>query len=640
MDPNRLQPQPPPRPDVRRGLLGSLTAASAAAYNFLAHDYEYMPDRYYDEKAFPTRLSRAGTSIRLGAPRGRNILPLRPPPIRKRTWQKDSSTGELRTKSFEDSQYNQYDEGRGGQDRNPFDDSNEMGSQQDDDNDDGNDEPFSVFTKRHKWFILVIIASAGLFSGLSSNIYNPSLDAISKELKVSASQVSLTITSYLIMQAVTPLLWGPMSDTLGRRPTYIASMGVYIGANIALSFSPNYAVLLIFRGLQAAGSASTVSIANVSGVTGNGVIQDISPTAERGAYISFYQAIRNFSTAIGPLLGGALANSLGFRSVFVFLLIATSLILITIMVFLPETLRTIAGNGSLRLNGIIYKPLYRYVTKEPKYMEDPDGPLNRKITIWTFLRPFKLFKEKDLVINLVWGGVIYAIWNMVTTSTTPLFKERFGLNELLLGVAFIPNGIGTIVGSVFAGKLLTRDYKAVETKYKETHNIPYDEELSPKDIAPDFPLEQARLRRLPWIVFLFVASIVGYGFSLAYPNAVSRPGWIALPLTMQFLIAASANAIFALNQTIISDLCPGEGASATAINNVVRCGLAALGVAFAEQMLNAVGPGTAFLVLGMAVIAVSPIQVVNQFWGPKWRAQREKRRSKVGVQDHPDRQKA
>lgn len=62
------------------------------------------------------------------------------------------------------------------------------------------------------------------------------------------------------MQAVTPLLWGPMSDTLGRRPTYIASMGVYIGANIALSFSPNYAVLLIFRGLQAAGSASTVSI--------------------------------------------------------------------------------------------------------------------------------------------------------------------------------------------------------------------------------------------------------------------------------------------------------------------------------------------------------------------------------------------
>ncbi|GJC87113.1 itaconate transport protein [Colletotrichum liriopes] len=607
MNTDRLQPQRPPRPDLRRGVLGSLTAASAAAYNFLAHDFEYVPDRYQDDKAYPTRLSRAGSSIRLGQARGRNNYPLRPPPIRKRTWQKEDD-GELHSKSFEDAQFNRYDEARGGQDRNPFDDSNEVGGQYEGDENE-NDEPFSVYSRKQKWLIIVIIGLAGLFSGLSSNIYNPSLDAISRELGVSASQVSLTITSYLVMQAVTPLFWGPMSDTLGRRPTYIASFAVYIVGNVALSFSPNYAVLLIFRGVQAAGSASTVSI------------------------------VRNFSTAIGPVLGGALANSLGFRSVFIFLLVASSLILIAIVLFLPETMRTIAGNGSLRLTGI-YKPLYQYVSKEPKYMQDPDGALNRqKITIFTFLRPFRLFKEKDLVINLIWGGVIYAIWNMVTTSTTPLFKASFGLNELLLGVAFIPNGFGTIVGSVIAGKILTRDYKTVEARYKETHNIPYDEELSPKDIPPDFPLEQARLQRLPWIVTLFVASITGYGFSLAYPTMTARPGWIALPLTMQFLIAASANAIFALNQTIISDLCPGQGASATAVNNLVRCGLAALGVAFAEQMLNAVGPGTAFLALGMAVIAVSPIQVVNQFWGPKWRAQRERRRSKVSATDQ-DRQKA
>jgi len=472
----------------------------------------------------------------------------------------------------------------------------------------------------------------GFFSGLSSNIYNPSLDVISRELKVSASQVSLTITSYLIMQAITPLLWGPLSDILGRRPTYIASFTVYIVGNIALSFSPNLAVLLIFRGVQAAGSSSTVSI-------GNGVMQDIAPHFERGAFISFYQAIRNFSTAFGPVLGGALANSFGFRSVFIFLLIVSSLILTAIVLFLPETLRSIAGNGSLRLTGV-YKPLYYYIAKEPKYMQDPDGPLVlQKINLYTFLRPFRLFKEKDLAINLVWGGVIYAIWNMVTTSTTPLFKANFGLSELLLGVAFIPNGFGTIAGSVVAGKTLSRDYKAVETKYKETHNIPYDEELSPMHIPPDFPLEQARLRRLPWMVFLFIASLAGYGYSLAYPRMTARSGWIALPLTMQFLIAASANAIFALNQTIISDLSPGQAASATAINNVVRCGLAALGVSFTEQMLNAVGPGTAFLSLGMAVIAVSPIQVVNQFWGPLWRAQREMRRPRMNTIGQ-DRQKA
>ncbi|KAI8169871.1 Itaconate transport protein [Colletotrichum sp. SAR 10_70] len=451
MNPNRLQSQQQ-RPGVKRGVLGSLSAASAAAYNFLAHDFEFVPDRYHDDKFFPTRLSRAGSSIRLGRARGRNNYPLRPPPIRKRTWLKDSN-GELRSKSFEDSQFSHpYDEARGGNDRNPFDDANEV-EEQDDEADD--DEPYHVFPKRQKWLVIVIIATAGLFSGLSSNIYNPSLDAVAQDLKVSSSQVSLTITSYLIMQAVSPLLWGPMSDTLGRRPTYIASFAVYIGANVALSFSPNYPVLLIFRGVQAAG-------------------------------------IRNFSTAIGPVLGGALANSLGFRSVFVFLLIASTLIIIAIIVFLPETMRSIAGNGAIRLKGPVYKPLIRYIRKEPRYMQDPDGPLHsNKVTIWTFLRPFRLFREKDLVINLIWGGFVYAIWNMVTTSTTPVFKARFPfLNELLLGVAFLPNGFGTIVGSVLAGKLLTRDYKAISAEYKATHNMREDEELSPKDIPPDFPLEK------------------------------------------------------------------------------------------------------------------------------------------------------
>ncbi|KAK3684177.1 major facilitator superfamily domain-containing protein, partial [Podospora appendiculata] len=216
---------------------------------------------------------------------------------------------------------------------------------------------FHIFTKRERWFVIVIIGVAGIFSGLSSNMYFPALDQIatlnlSIDLRtlLSARQpsVSLTITSYMIAQGISPLIWGSFSDTIGRRPIYIASFSVYITANIALSYSPNYAVLLIFRGLQAAGSASTVSI-------GNGVIQDISPLAEKDFFIAFYQAIRNFSIAIGPVLGGVLSEYLGFRYIFVFLLIRSSFVLAMIVLFLPETLCAIVDNGSLRLTGV-YKP--------------------------------------------------------------------------------------------------------------------------------------------------------------------------------------------------------------------------------------------------------------------------------------------
>lgn len=137
---------------------------------------------------------------------------------------------------------------------------------------------YHTFEKVQKWSVVAIIGVAGLFSGLSSNIYFPSLDAIAKvgvlgprppqlvysqrlqDLNVTLGAVSLTITSYLIIQGISPVFWGSLSDTLGRRPIYIASFVVYIVANIALSFSPNFTILLIFRGIQAAGSASTVSI--------------------------------------------------------------------------------------------------------------------------------------------------------------------------------------------------------------------------------------------------------------------------------------------------------------------------------------------------------------------------------------------
>ncbi|KAF2676917.1 MFS general substrate transporter [Lentithecium fluviatile CBS 122367] len=481
------------------------------------------------------------------------------------------------------------------------------------------EEAYHVFEKREKWSVVAMIGFAGLFSGLSSNIFFPALDAIAKDLNVSLNTVSLTITSYLIIQGISPLFWGSLSDTVGRRPIYIYSFLVYIIANIGLSFSPNFAVLLIFRGLQAAGSASTVSI-------GNGVIQDITPPAERGGFISFYQAIRNFSIAIGPVLGGILANFFGFRSIFIFLLVLSTIVVLAIVIFLPETLRSIAGNGSLRLTGI-HQPLIRRIRKEKPYMTDRDDSYSpNKVTARTFIEPLLLLKEKDILLSLIFGGTVYAVWSMVTSSTTGLFKQAFGLNELLLGLAFIPNGLGTIVGSTIIGNLMNKGYVEAETRYKEVNGLPTSYKLPKKAIPADFPIEHARLQHTKWITAIFVSSTCLYGFSLSFPALVSRPGWIVVPLLFQFLIAATSNAIFAVNQTMVSDLCPGKGASSTAINNLVRCSMGALGVAFVEQMIAAMGVAAAFVGLGLVTVGVVPMAVVQWYWGPGWRRERMERK--------------
>lgn len=190
-------------------------------------------------------------------------------------------------------------------------------------------------------------------------------------------------------------------------------------------------------------------------------------------------------------------------------------------------------------------------------------------------------------------------------------------------------GFGTIVGSAIVGKLMTRDYKSAEVAYKIAHNLPLSHKLPAKNVPVDFPIEHARLRHLPWIAGLFAASTAAYGFSLAIPTLTSLTGWIAVPLALQFLIAATSNAIFALNQTLVSDLCPGKGASSTAINNLVRCGLGAVGVAFIDTMLADFGTAPTYLGLALITVIMVPFAVVNWYWGPEWRAARLEKKAKL-----------
>lgn len=111
-----------------------------------------------------------------------------------------------------------------------------------------------------------------------------------------------------------------------------------------------------------------------------------------------------------------------------------------IIIFLPETLRSIAGNGSLRVTGI-HQPLIARFTKEPPYILNPGDTVQRKgVTPMTFIEPLRILTEMDILFYMFFGGVLDAIWCMVTSSTTGLFKSRFGLSEPLLGLAFLPNG--------------------------------------------------------------------------------------------------------------------------------------------------------------------------------------------------------
>jgi MFS family permease len=119
----------------------------------------------------------------------------------------------------------------------------------------------------------------------------------------------VTVTSYLILQGLSPSIWGAVADFHGRRVIYILTFIIYLGACIRLAETKNFYQLVILRCLQSSGSAGTLVIGAV-------VVGDITWHEERGGYVGVYQACTLSFIAIGPILEGVLAQTLGWKAIF------------------------------------------------------------------------------------------------------------------------------------------------------------------------------------------------------------------------------------------------------------------------------------------------------------------------------------
>lgn len=323
-----------------------------------------------------------------------------------------------------------------------------------------------------------------------------------------------------------------------------------------------------------------------------------------------------FGQAIGPVFGGIISQYLGYHAIFWFLFGGGAFALIFLVVFLPETLRPIAGNGSICLRGI-HRPLYYQFTPSAEHLVERSLPPRKKFHPSMLLTPFKLLAEKDVSAVILSGATVYAVWSMVTSSTTALFQTRFHLSDLQVGLVFLPNGIASMLGSYLTGKLSKHDWAVMERRYRVDHGIPPAAALSRADLV-DFPFARTRLRSIWWLLAVFVVATGLYGFSLQLDI-------IALPLILQFAISYTANSIFALNSTLVVDLYPRASASATAVNNLVRCLVGAGGVAVVQVLIDKVGSGPTFALWAGVTALLTPLLVLQWRNGQRWARERRER---------------
>jgi hypothetical protein len=311
---------------------------------------------------------------------------------------------------------------------------------------------------------------------------------------------------------------------------------------------------------------------------------------------------------------------MGWRSIFWFLGAFSLIALILIILFLPETIRSIAGNGSYRL-GYVHQPVVNMIKSSHDAVLEPDSDDCFKVSLTflslrSFVEPLYCLKQKNVLLSTIFGAVTFAIFTTTIATTTMMFKEHYNyLSALYIGLAFLPAGAGSVFTFFTIGYLMDHDLRITETHYRRMHGLDASDLLNFKTLE-DFPLERARLRNLWWITLVFIGTVAGYGFSFQ-----QRSSSIAGPLIIQFLIGASATAMLLLNSVLIGDLSK-QHMSVSPAMNLIRFLLTALAIGTVQPSLDRIGSGFTFLAMALIMLSATPIMIGLWFFGKPWVARR------------------
>jgi len=161
-----------------------------------------------------------------------------------------------------------------------------------------------------KWWTLLAVSVATFMLLLDITVVNTALPAIQEDLGASFTELQWVIDAYTLSLAALVLTAGSLADRLGRRRVFAAGLGIFTVASLAAGLAPDPTFLNIARAVQGIGGAImfAVSLALVA--------QEFAPGRERGTAMGIYGATIGVSVAIGPLVGGAIVDSIGWEWVF------------------------------------------------------------------------------------------------------------------------------------------------------------------------------------------------------------------------------------------------------------------------------------------------------------------------------------
>ena len=263
-----------------------------------------------------------------------------------------------------------------------------------------------------------MLAMIGPFS---IDAYLPSFPEIEASFNISRAMLLQSMSVYLVAFAISTLVWGPISDRIGRRLVILASLLIYIAASIGCAYSNDLNNFLIFRTLQ--GLAASGGF-----IASRAMIRDAHDTESAHKAMSHVMMLFAIAPAIAPVLGAWLQHHFGWRSVFIFLM-GFGILLYIMTSFIKETL-----------------------AKDHQQSLHPTSVLK----IYSRIITHRQFTGLALSISCSFSGLFLYIAGAPT-----VIYDFMQLTSNDFGLLFIPIVCSLIFGSLISGRLAHRLTKII-----------------------------------------------------------------------------------------------------------------------------------------------------------------------------------
>jgi len=319
----------------------------------------------------------------------------------------------------------------------------------------------------------VLTALSGLLMGmlvaiLSSTVVSTSLPRIVSDLNGSQTSYTWVITATLLATTVSTPLWGKFSDLTNRKVLLQVALVLFVLASVAAGFSQDTATLITFRVFQGLGAGGLTALVQV-------VMSDIISPRERGRYMGYLGAVMSVGTIGGPLLGGVLTDTIGWRwNFFVGVPVGiAALIVIQRTLHLPPKPKKkvvvdywgaglIAGGVSLLLIWVsLGGKQFEWASATSWVMGLGAAALLALAVLVEFrtkepIIPLTLFKDRTFTF-----AVVASLSVGVAMFGTSVFLGQYmqlarGQSPTMAGVLTLPMVLGLLVSSMVAGALISK----------------------------------------------------------------------------------------------------------------------------------------------------------------------------------------